>query len=81
MLKGTYVHQQLTESCRWNLSTEGRFCMTSKKQLWALAAGCTIGMGQYGCTSLPPNSRTAAIHDVKIEEALSADNSYGSAGR
>lgn len=48
--------------------------MISKKQLWALAVVFTIGMGQYGCTSLPPNSRTAAIHDVKIEEALSADN-------
>jgi hypothetical protein len=40
----------------------------------ALAIVLTIGMGQYGCTSLPPSSRTAAVHDVKIEEGLSAEN-------
>lgn len=27
-----------------------------------------------GCTSLPVSSRTAAVHDVNIAEALSADN-------
>lgn len=27
-----------------------------------------------GCTSLPVNSRTAAVHDVRIDEALSAEN-------
>ena len=48
--------------------------MTSKNHLWALAVVFTIGMGQYGCTSLPPTSRTAAIHDVKIEEKLSAEH-------
>jgi hypothetical protein len=35
---------------------------------------CGIGMGLYGCTSLPETSRTAAVHDVKIEERLSAEN-------
>lgn len=48
--------------------------MICEKRLWALAVGLTIGIGQFGCTSLPPSSRTAAIHDVKIEEALSAGN-------
>lgn len=48
--------------------------MICETRLWTLAVVLTIGMGQYGCTSLPPSSRTAAIHDVKIEEALSADN-------
>lgn len=31
-------------------------------------------LGLYGCSSLPLTSRTAAIHDVKIEEKLSAEN-------
>lgn len=48
--------------------------MICRKSLWALAVVLTIGMGQYGCTSLPPSSRTAAVHDVKIEETLSAEN-------
>lgn len=45
-----------------------------RKLLYASAVVLTMGMGQYGCTSLPPSSRTAAVHDVKIEEALSAAN-------
>jgi hypothetical protein len=48
--------------------------MICSKRLWALAIVLTIGMGQYGCMSLPHSSRTAAVHDVKIDEALSADN-------
>ena len=48
--------------------------MICEKRFWGLAVVLTIGGGQFGCTSLPPSSRTAAIHDVKIEEALSADN-------
>ena len=48
--------------------------MIRRKSLWALAVLLAIGMGQHGCTSLPPSSRTAAVHDVKIEEALSAEN-------
>ena len=48
--------------------------MSYVKSLWALAVVLTIGMGQYGCTSLPHSSRTAAVHDVNIEEALSAEN-------
>ena len=68
------MHQQLSESYWWKLFTEGRFCLACEKHLWALAVVLTIGMGQYGCTSLPPNSRTAAIHDVRIDEGLSADN-------
>lgn len=48
--------------------------MICERRLWALAVVLTIGVGQFGCTSLPPNSRTAAIHDVRINEALSADN-------
>jgi plastocyanin len=51
-----------------------RFHMNLERRLWVLAVVLTIGMGSYGCTSLPPNSRTAGVHDVKIEEALSADN-------
>jgi plastocyanin len=47
--------------------------MICEKRFWALAVVLTIGMG-YGCTSLPSSSRTAAIHDVKIDEGLSADN-------
>ncbi len=47
--------------------------MICNKHLWALAVVLTIGIGQYGCTSLPPNSRTAAIHDIRIDEALSPD--------
>lgn len=39
-----------------------------------MAVVLTIGMGQYGCSRLPPNSRTAGVHDVKIEETLSANN-------
>jgi hypothetical protein len=30
--------------------------------------------GLSGCSSLPQTTRTAAIHDVKIEEKLSADS-------
>jgi len=30
--------------------------------------------GLYVCSSLPQTTRTAAIHDVKIEEKLSADS-------
>ena len=48
--------------------------MMYKKSLWALAVVLTMVMGQYGCTILPPNSRTAAIHDVRIDEALSQEN-------
>ena len=36
-------------------------------RIWTLAVALTIGMGLYGCASLPPSSRTAAVHDVKIE--------------
>ena len=48
--------------------------MSFTKRLSALAVVLTIGMGHYGCTSLPPNSRTTAIHDINIEEELSADS-------
>lgn len=47
--------------------------MIGERRFWALAVVLTIGMG-YGCTSLPPSSRTAAIHDVRIDDGLSADN-------
>jgi hypothetical protein len=48
--------------------------MICRKSLWAVAVVLTIGMGQYGCTSLPHSSRTAAVHDVKIDETLSAES-------
>ena len=47
--------------------------MICNKHLWALAVVFTIGIGQYGCTSLPPNSRTSVIHDIKIDQELSPD--------
>lgn len=48
--------------------------MIDTKRASVLAVFIIIGVGQYGCTSLPPSSRTAAVHDVKIDETLSADN-------
>lgn len=48
--------------------------MICETRFWALAVVLTIGMGQFGCTSLPPNSRTATVYDIRIDEALSADS-------
>lgn len=47
--------------------------MNYEKCLWALAVVLTIGMGQSGC-SLPPTTRTAVVHDIRIDAALSPDN-------
>lgn len=47
--------------------------MNCEKCLWALAVVLTIGMGQSGC-ALPHTSRTSAVHDVRIDAALSPDN-------
>ena len=35
----------------------------------------------YGCTSLPESSRTAAIHDVKVEEKTLTGHNSSTAGR
>ena len=48
--------------------------MNGKQSFWALAVVFTVGMGQYGCTSLPPNSRTAEVLDVRIDEAISVES-------
>ncbi len=41
------------------------------RQLLCLIAAVSIA---WGCTMLPQTSRTAGIHDVKIEDSLSPDN-------
>ncbi len=48
--------------------------MIYEKRLWALTVVLTIGLGQFGCASLPPNSRTAAVNDIRIDETVSDVN-------
>jgi plastocyanin len=48
--------------------------MIHSQNVWSLAVALVFGAGMYGCASLPESSRTAAVHDVKLEEKLSADN-------
>ena len=47
--------------------------MNREKYLWTLAVVLTIGMGQSGC-ALPHTTRTAVVHDIRIDAALSPDN-------
>ncbi len=42
------------------------------REIWTYAA-LVLGAAAYGCTSLPETTRTAMIHDVKVEEKLSAE--------
>ena len=37
--------------------------------VWALAV-FALGAAAYGCTSLPESTRTATVHDIKVEEKL-----------
>jgi plastocyanin len=46
--------------------------MIWRKGVWTSAV-FLLGAAAYGCTSLPDTSRTAAIHDVKLEEKLSPE--------
>ena len=48
--------------------------MIVTKHIWSMALVLTFGMAVYGCTSLPETSRTASVHDIKVEEKLSPDN-------
>ena len=48
--------------------------MLDSQRAWSLAVTLVFGLGWHGCTSLPETSRTAAVHDIEIEEKLSADN-------
>ncbi|MEX5219559.1 MAG: hypothetical protein NW701_17150 [Nitrospira sp.] len=42
------------------------------REIWTYAV-LVLGAATYGCTSLPESTRTAVVHDVKVEEKLSAD--------
>ena len=48
--------------------------MLDSQRAWSLAVTLVFGLGWHGCTSLPETSRTTAVHDIKLEEKLSADN-------
>ena len=42
------------------------------REIWTYVV-LVLGAAAYGCTSLPESTRTAVIHDVKVEEKLSAE--------
>jgi plastocyanin len=48
--------------------------MIASRPVWSLGLMAVLCSGLSGCSSLPQTTRTAAIHDVKIEEKLSADS-------
>ena len=48
--------------------------MLDSQRAWSLAVTLVFGLGWHGCTSLPETSRTTAVHDIELEEKLSADN-------
>ncbi len=48
--------------------------MNYRKGLWAMGMVVVGSIGWHGCTSLPETTRTASVHDIKLEEKLSPDN-------
>ena len=46
--------------------------MICRKGIWTLAV-VLLGVGTYGCTSLPDTSRTAAVHEVKLLEKITPE--------
>src|SRR5574338_689401 len=42
------------------------------REIWTYAV-VVLGAAAYGCNSLPETTRTAMVHDVKVEEKLSAE--------
>jgi plastocyanin len=46
--------------------------MICRKGIWTLAV-VVLGVGTYGCTSLPDTSRTASVHEVKLQEKISPE--------
>ena len=43
-----------------------------RREIWTYAV-FVLSATAYGCTSLPESTRTAVIHDVRVEEKLSAE--------
>lgn len=50
--------------------------MIDSKHIWSLGVMAVLCAGLSACTSLPQTSRTATVHDVKIEEKLSPDSLF-----
>jgi hypothetical protein len=48
--------------------------MIDSRRVWSLGFMAVLCGGLYACSSLPETSRTAAVHDVNVEENLSAEN-------
>ncbi|MCC2642663.1 MAG: uncharacterized protein K0S45_3076 [Nitrospira sp.] len=48
--------------------------MIDSKRIWSLGVVAVVCGALSACTSLPQTSRTATVHDIKVEEKLSPDS-------